>query len=123
MRKVLENVKTKVSTIPGDIPACILKQFAVFLSKPLTNVINVCFKSGQWPDIWKLEAVTPIPKVHPTINIEDLRNKSGLNSFSKVSEKIVSKMMLADMKHKLDKSPYGNKKRCLNSTLPNKVCR
>ena len=74
-------MKTKVSTVPGDIPALILKQFAGFISKPLTNVINESFKSGQWPDIFKLEAVTPIPKLHPTISIKDLQNISGLNNF------------------------------------------
>ena len=110
VKKVLEETKTKVSTVPGDIPAFILKKFASFISKPLTNVINESLKSGQWPDIFKLEAVTPIPKVHPTIDIEDLRNISGLKNLNKVSEKIISKMMLEDMKDFLDKSQYGNKK-------------
>ena len=86
VRKVLEQIKTKVSTVPGDIPAVILKQFAGSISKPLTNVINASFKSGQWPDIFKLETVTPIPKVHPTINIDDLQKISGLKNLNKVVE-------------------------------------
>ena len=109
VKEVLEHIKTKVSTVPGDIPAFILKTFASFIFKPLTDLINESFKSGQWPDVFKIEAVTPIPKVHPPINIDDLRNISGLKNLNKVAEKIVSRMMLEDMKEYLDKSQYGNK--------------
>ena len=74
----VKQIKTKPSTIPGDIPANILKQIAHQITMPLTDIINSCIEKGQWPDVWKVEAVTPIPKVHPTVNIEDLRNISGL---------------------------------------------
>ena len=110
VKQTLKHMKTKISTIPGDIPAAILKQISNEISMPLTNIINSCIEKGQWPDLWKVEAVTPIPKVHPTIHLDDLRNISGLFNLNKVTEKIFAELMLSDMKEKLDKSQYGNKK-------------
>jgi hypothetical protein len=110
VKKALQEVKTKVSTVPGDIPATILKTFALQLSAPLTDIINTSINLGQWPDIFKIEAVTPVPKVYPPKDIDELRNISGLKNLNKVSEKILAKMMLEDMKAKLDTSQYGNQK-------------
>ena len=110
VKHTLEHINTKTSTIPGDIPASILKQIADKISLPLSDIINSCIEKGQWPDIWKVEAVTPIPKVHPTISIDDLRNISGLVNLNKVTEKIFAELIISDMKEKLDKSQYGNQK-------------
>ena len=76
----------------------------------MADIINTSISTGQWPDIYKVEAVTPIPKIFPPTNMENLRNISGLKTLNKVAEKIISKMMLEDMKDKLDKSQYGNRK-------------
>ena len=78
VRKTLKHIKTKPSFIPGDILSIVLKNLANQIAIPLTNIINSCITEGQWPDIWKEEAVTHIPKVHPPIEIDDLRNISGL---------------------------------------------
>ena len=50
----------------------------------------------------------PVPKVSKPKNMDDLRNISGLINLSKVSEKIISKLFISDMKEKLDPSQYGN---------------
>ena len=70
--------------------------------------------------LWKVEAVTPIPKVHPALHLDDLRKISGLFNFNKVTEKIFAELMLSDMKEKLDKSRYG--KRSFHSILFSKIC-
>ena len=87
MKKTLEQTKTKPSTVPGDIPSQILKRLASQVSVPLTDILNSCIKEGKWPNIWKEEAVTPIPKIHPTIELDDLQNISGLKNLNKVAEK------------------------------------
>ena len=110
VKLTLEQMKTKPSTVPGDIPAQILKHLAKQVSVPLTSIINACIVNGEWPDAWKEEAVTPIPKVHPPLEMSDLRNISGLRNLNKVTEKILAELMLADMKENLDKSQYGNTK-------------
>ena len=63
----LKNVKAKKSTAPGDVPAKLIKSAAVHLAVPLNDVIRL----GQLPDIYKLETITPVPKVQPVKTLED----------------------------------------------------
>ena len=104
VEQAIKQIKTKASTPPGDIPAKNVKILSKSISIPLTNILNSCITKGEWPNIWKEEAVTPIPKVHPPKEIDDLRSTSGLKNLNKVAEKIFAEMMLNDMKEKLDKS-------------------
>ena len=65
---------------------------------------------GEYPQIYKFEISTPVPKVHPTDKAKQLRNISGLLNFDKVMEKMLSELMRNDMKTRLDPSQYGNQK-------------
>ena len=56
----------------------------------------------------KTEYVTPIPKVYPPKLIKNLRSISGLTSFNKVAEKLISEIILPDMEGKMDPTQYGN---------------
>ena len=67
-------------------------------------------KRGEWPTLWKIEAITPVPKVFPTQKLEQLRPISGLKIFNKIAEKIFADMMVVDMKAKLDPAQFGNQK-------------
>ena len=58
-------MKLKKSTLIGDIPWKIVKKFAFYLSYPLEDIFNRSITHGEYPDIWKLEIVTPTPKVFP----------------------------------------------------------
>ena len=87
-----------------------MKRFAKYFSVPLAHIVNSCTERGEWPSIWKLEAITPVPKVHPPKKLEHLRPISGLKLFNKISEKIFSDIMIKDMKDKLDPSQFGNQK-------------
>ena len=66
--------------------------------------------SGHWPLLYKREYITPIPKQFPTVMIENLRPISNLYVFDKVMQKIISDLVISDMKCKLDKSQFGNQK-------------
>ena len=90
----------------GDIPAKILKYFAAYLSEPLTHIFNTCIRSGEYPDLYKYEVCTPIPKVYPTQTLSQLRNISGLFTFDKVFEKLLAEIMISDMKDKMDNQQY-----------------
>ena len=61
----LKQIKTKKSTAPGDIPAKLVKLSADHLAVPLADIINTGIRLGQWPNIYKVETITPVPKVHP----------------------------------------------------------
>ena len=110
VKAALSEMDTKKSSVKGDVPAKIFKEFAGELSKPVKDVINSSIIQGIWPDIYKLEIVTPVPKVFPPKEIDQLRNISGLLNLDKVAEKLISNLMISDMKLKMDPSQYANQK-------------
>ena len=110
VRIILSQMDTNKSNVSGDIPAKILKTFAGFLAKPVKDLINCVIRQGLWPQIFKLEIVTPVPKEFPIKNIDMLRNISGLLNLNKVAEKLLSKLIISDMKAKLDPKQYANQK-------------
>ena len=110
MENLLKQLKTNKSTPKDDIPPRIIKDFASHISIPLSKLINSSITEGIWPDIFKEETVTPVPKVFPQKTIEDLRDISGLLTFNKVAEKSIAELIIADMKEKLDPTQYANQK-------------
>ena len=90
VREYLKKIKTNISTVPGDIPSRLVKEFALELSYPLCDIIVTCIRKGQWPVLWKRELVTPIAKVYPPTDRSLLRKISGLLQFDKVAEKIIA---------------------------------
>ena len=87
VEKALKELDTKKSVPPGDIPTVIFKKFSGNLSSPVTNMLNSAIKQGVWPDIFKTEYVTPVPKVYPPRKLQNLRSISGLMTLDKVFEK------------------------------------
>ena len=72
--EVLQNLNVSKSTRKSDIPAKILKRFSVRICRPLSKIINNFLAKGVWPEIFKIEFVTPVKKVPDPKNIDDLRN-------------------------------------------------
>ena len=86
----------------------ILKLCSVEFAKPITDIINSSIRKGVWPKIFKMEIVTPVPKQTPTKTLDQLRNISGLLNLDKIAEKLIAKLIISDMKSKLDPSQYAN---------------
>ena len=61
----IQKMKKKSSTVKGDVPWRIICEFSVELSFPLSNIYNTGTEKGEWPNIWKYEIVTPVPKIYP----------------------------------------------------------
>ena len=106
--KVLSEIDTNKSNVNSDVPAKLLKLFSNQLAIPIKDCLNGAMKQGRWPDIFKLEIVTPIPKQMPPQDINHLRNISGLLNLDKIGEKLISKLIISDMKEKFDPSQYAN---------------
>jgi hypothetical protein len=106
----LRRIKTTTSTVKNDIPAKIIKQFAIYLARPLADVINTSIRRGEYADLWKLETVTPVPKVFPPLCLKDLRKISVFLNFSKITEQILSELLISDRKATFEKSQFGNQK-------------
>ena len=110
VQMILSEMDPNKSNVNGDFPAKLLKTFDGFFAKPVTDIINSSIRQGRWPDIFKLETVTPVPKEYPIKTIDHLRNISGLINLDKIAEKLVSKLIISDMKAKLDPTQYANQK-------------
>ena len=101
----------KAAAVEGDLPIRLIKEFKEELSLPLSHLINSCMAAGVYPNLWKVEIVTPVPKVFPPEKLTDLRKISGLLNFSKITDKAIAELLAEDMFKKRDKSQYGNQKK------------
>ena len=103
-------MKKKKSTVAGDIPWRIISEFSVKLSYPLSNIYNTGTVNGEWPKVWKYEYDTPVPKVYPPKNRDQLRKVSGTKNLSKIYESLIADTMIQDMTPSIDRAQYGNQK-------------
>ena len=110
VESVLNEIDTKKSNVNGDFPVKLLKSFSKYLAEPIKNLINCSIKQGIWPEMFKMEIVTPVPKKYPPKSVEQLRNISGLLNLDKIGEKLISRLMISDMKDKIDPSQFANQK-------------
>ena len=91
---MIKESKTSASTIEGDLPMKLIKEFGPFLVDPLMDIWKRCFDSGEYPDRWKVEVVTPIPKILPPKEPSNFRKISGTLNFSKLTEKFFCSITL-----------------------------
>ena len=110
---LLSQLHTNKSTVKGDLPARIFKEFAAHIAEPLTHVFNVSLMQGEYPNIYKYEICTPVPKKYPVTSMQLMRNISGLLTCDKIFEKLLSEIIIADMRENADISQFGNRKNVL----------
>ena len=92
----------------GDIPFKIIHFFSGQISKPLCNIFNTIFIDGKYPEMWKMEYITPVQKCYPPTQISEFRPISSLLSWAKISDKLLASYIIEDMSK--DKRQYGNQK-------------
>ena len=97
IKNILLQMDAKKSSVKGDVRAQLFKHFGAELDKPETDVKNCCLKQGIWPSIYKLEIVTPVPKIYLPKTIDDLRNISSLLNLDKVAEKLITKLIIGSL--------------------------
>ena len=85
----LKGMKKPKSTVKGDIFPCLVNRAAGALAFPLSNIYNLISQGGAWPRLWKVESVTPIPKKAIPESVNDIRNISCTQLFSKTYESFV----------------------------------
>ena len=82
------------------------------------------FEQGNYPIIWKTEFITPINKVKLPEDRSQLRPLSGVFNFAKITDCIISSMIIDDMSPNRDMSQYGNEKGIsLNPLMVNMIHR
>ena len=87
--KRLTSFKKPKSMVKGDIFPAVVNRAAPYLASPLLHIYNTITLTQSWPDSWKVEYVTPIPKKTLPQSPSDLRNISCTMLFSKVYESFV----------------------------------
>ena len=90
----IKSLKSDCSTGPDHIPVQFIKLAADQLADPLTVIINNCIANSQFPQIWKLARISPIPKNDSPSSEEELRPISILPALSKIFEKVVAKQIV-----------------------------
>ena len=80
------------------------------MAEPLTDVINTSVRLGEYPNLYKFEICTPVPKSYPPQTTSQVRNISGLLTFDKIMEKLISELIISDMSQNMDPSQYGNQR-------------
>ena len=68
------------------MPAKILKEFAALIAEPFTHVFNVSLILGEYPQIYKYEISTPVPKKYLVTSMLQMQNKSGLLTCDNIFE-------------------------------------
>ena len=110
MYQRIMKMNSKKATVKDDIPMSLIKEFAAELSEPLAHILNFGLFHGLYPNIWKFETITPVPKVYPTEHIKQLRKISGLKNFAKICDSFLAEFITSDMLPNNDPSQYGNQK-------------
>ena len=87
--KMINKAKKKTSSVPGDLPPEVFTDDVELVAIPVTKIFNKIIEQNKWPDLWKREHVTVIPKTKHASEPSQCRNISCTNFFSKVFESIV----------------------------------
>lgn len=87
VRDIILSVSVKSSSGFDDVPCKILKHVVDFLVTPITELINVSFSEGTFPDILKNTVIQPVFKKGNKNDISNYRSIALLSVFSKIFEK------------------------------------
>ena len=108
VEKKLMAINIRKATGPDNIPNWVLRDFAGYLSGPLSSIFNSSFREGFIPEIWKCADVVPLPKVNPPKRLDkDLRPISLTPTISKVQERFVYAWYWEILKDKMDNLQFG----------------
>ena len=87
--KHLSTLKTTKGAGPDQIPPRIIKDCAEEIVLPLCDLINQSLRTHTFPSAEKVARVTPVFKSDDKSKMDNYRQISALNVFSKLVERIV----------------------------------
>ena len=86
---LISSMKTNKACSLNSIPAKILKLFKKEFSNPLSEIINLPFNQGVFPNLLKIANVIPINKKDDKLDCNNYRHISLLSNISKIYEKCI----------------------------------
>ena len=108
--QVYNNIKKSKkprSSVPGDLPRRLVREFAPELAAPAAKIFKNILKTGEWPKTWRTEYGVPLQKQDNPANEDQLRIISLTSFFSKQFEKFVITWLLEYVGDQLDWGQYG----------------
>ena len=91
IEKIIDEINVKKSTGPFGVPVFLLKKFKNFFSVWLSELVNLSFETGIFPDVLKVAKVNPLHKKDSKIDHRNYRPISLLSVISKIFEKLIYK--------------------------------
>ena len=86
---IIHSFDIKKTLGPNSIPIFILKLYNNFFSEKISEIINLSFTTGIFPELCKLAKVIPIFKKENELLCKNYRPISLLSIFSKIFEKVI----------------------------------
>ena len=84
--KLLKPAKKTDSSVRGDPMPHLVREFREAFAEPVADIFNAVSRASEWPENWKTEYLTIIPKNPKPANLAECRNISCTLSFSKLLE-------------------------------------
>ena len=105
---IISNLKLTRSEL-NFLPVYVFKQLGIYLTYPLTKLINLCFRSGLFPSSLKIARITPIHKKGSKDLAENFRPISSLPYLSKLFERCIANRLISffDSTSLLSKFQFG----------------
>ena len=86
---LISSLQCKKSTGPNSIPTDILQLLNNEISTPISNIVNLSFSSGSFPDILEIAKVIPVFKNGSKLDVNNYRPISLLSNINKIFEKLM----------------------------------
>ena len=86
---LIRNLKARKTSGPNSIPTNVLKSLNAEISIILSNLFNLSFSTGIFPDVLKNSSVIPLFKKGSKLNCGNYRPISLLSNISKLLEKLM----------------------------------
>ena len=116
--QILDKLKKKKSSVPGDLPPNLFYESSAALAAPAAQIMNSIAKTGFWPRQYQIEHAVPIQKTIPAKDESESRLISCTNKMNIVLEKQVIFWLMKYVQHKLDPDQFGGiKGNCISHYL------
>ena len=105
--KLLNKINANKSPGPDGIHGKILKNCAISLAYPLSQLYNLSFKTGIIPDQWKSANIVPVFKKDDKSNVENYRPISLTCLTMKIFEISVRDKVMEKCKDLINNKQHG----------------
>ena len=108
----LRSFKKPRSMVPGDIFPQLVSNYAPYLAEPLEKIYRGVVDTFHWPQVWRSEYVTIIPKSPSPEDLGGCCNISCTNLFSKILESFLLEWAWEQVSPNMRKNQFGGQKGC-----------